>query len=79
MVLAAFTTVLHKFTREEAIVVGSTTDAKELCALRVDVTGKTTLEEVLTQTVAAEAEANQHPVDFGDVAMGLSVPDPPLV
>jgi hypothetical protein len=38
IVLAAFAVLLHKYTREERVVVGSTTDVKKaLCALRIDI------------------------------------------
>lgn len=39
---------------------------------RIDINNATTLDEVLEQTIAAEAEANAVPVDIAHVAMRLN-------
>lgn len=71
IVLASLAVLLHKFTQEENIVVGSSTSSFNPLLIRVDVRGEQNLAEVLEETMQSATEAESHDVPFDKLVRSL--------
>eukprot|EP00054_Salpingoeca_dolichothecata_P011596 m.64349 g.64349 ORF g.64349 m.64349 type:complete len:1290 (+) comp19542_c0_seq1:69-3938(+) len=67
VVLAAYYILLHKYTREENIVIGSSSSAFNPLAIRVDVKDDATLDSIVTASHQALEEAEQHEIPYDEI------------
>lgn len=71
LVLSAFSVLLHKYTREESLAIGSSSSAFNPHVLRVDVSDDVTLGDIIQRTKDAEREAEEHDVPFDKLVREL--------
>jgi L-aminoadipate-semialdehyde dehydrogenase len=73
-VLAVLGVLLHKWTREEDIVVGSSSSNFNPLILRLNVTGALAFSDLVNQVKKEEEAAHQNEVPFGDLMQELRPP-----
>eukprot|EP01103_Thecamoeba_quadrilineata_P013305 TRINITY_DN3657_c0_g1_i1.p1 TRINITY_DN3657_c0_g1~~TRINITY_DN3657_c0_g1_i1.p1 ORF type:complete len:1414 (-),score=278.17 TRINITY_DN3657_c0_g1_i1:31-4272(-) len=74
LLLSGFAVLLHRYTSEEDIVVGSSSNSCNPLVLRLPVTGTSTFKEVVENTYRVESEASQDEVPFTDLFEALYPP-----
>ncbi|KJE96719.1 aminoadipate-semialdehyde dehydrogenase [Capsaspora owczarzaki ATCC 30864] len=74
-VLAAFTILVHKYTREEDIVIGSSSSNYNPLVLRLGVNGESTLRDVVLHARDVEEAANKNDIPFDALLETLRAAD----
>ncbi|KAJ3270536.1 large subunit of alpha-aminoadipate reductase [Terramyces sp. JEL0728] len=73
ILLSAFTAILHRYTGEEDITVGSSSQSTNPAVLRLNVSSKNSIKELIQKVVQTENEAIEDEIPFGELLKAFNV------